>query len=154
MGFQVIRTKPLTLYKTKGFLYSIISDYGEQVPMIERSSDDSVLGKIIDTVRSRVSEKITLKDVAKALGYNEKYLSRLVNQSSGLGFPNLVAMLKIDTAGYMLRTTNRTIADIAIACGFGSECSFYRTFREIIGCTPSEYRKTLPYKPAVSDVML
>jgi AraC-like DNA-binding protein len=149
-----LRTKPLTLYKTKGFLYSIISDYGEQVPLIERSSDDSVLGKIIDIVRSRVSERITLKEVAKALGYNEKYLSRLINQSSGLGFPGLVAMLKTDVAGYMLRTTDRTVADIAMACGFGSECSFYRTFREIIGCTPNEYRKTLPYKPAVNDAML
>ena len=149
-----LREKPLSLYKTKGFLYSIIGDYSEQVPLVEKSSDDSVLGKIIDLVRARKSERITLKEVAKSLGYNEKYLSRLINQSSGLGFPNLVAMLKIDEAGYLLRTTNRTVSDIAIACGFGSECSFYRTFREIIGCTPNEYRKTLPYQPALSDAML
>lgn len=149
-----LKSNEITLYKAKGFLYSIISDFGEQIALVERSSDDSVLGKIIDYVRANKSEKITLRDVAHALGYNEKYLSRLINQSSGFSFSTLVAMLRIDAAGYMLRNSNRTIADISAACGFGSECSFYRTFREITGCTPKEYRSTLPHKPAVNDAVL
>lgn len=149
-----LRTKALTLYKAKGFLYSIISDFEEQITLVERSSNDSLLGKIISYVIANKSEKITLRDVAHQLGYNEKYLSRLINQSSGFSFSTLVAMLRIDAAGYMLRNSGRTIADIAMACGFGSECSFYRTFREITGCTPKEYRSTLPHKLAVNDAVL
>ena len=149
-----LRKKELTLYKAKGFVYSMISDYTEQTALIEKSSDDSVLSKIINYVRANKAEKITLHAVAKALGYNEKYLSRVINQSSGLGFTTLVAMLRIDAAGYMLRNSDRTIADISMACGFGSECSFYRTFKEITGCTPKEYRSTTPQKPAVNDVVI
>lgn len=149
-----LRTKALTLYKAKGFLYSVISDFEEQITLVERSSNDSVLGKIIDYVRANKAEKLTLGTVAHALGYNEKYLSRLINQSSGLGFSTLVAMLRIDAAGYLLKNTKRTIADISAVCGFGSECSFYRTFKEITGLTPKEYRNTAPYKPAVNDAIL
>ena len=149
-----LKGSSLTLYKAKGFLYSIISDYKEQVALVDKNSDESVLGKIIDYVRANKSKKITLRDVAHKLGYNEKYLSRLINQSAGFGFSTLVAMLRIDEAGYMLRNSGRTIADISMACGFGSECNFYRTFREITGCTPKEYRSTLPHKPAVHDAVL
>ena len=152
--FSRLKSPQMSLYRAKGFLYSIVSDFGEQVPLVNQSSDDSVLTKIINYVRANKAEKITLGSVAKALGYNEKYLSRLINQSSGLGFTTLVAMLRIDAAGYMLLNSNRTIADISEACGFGSECSFYRTFREITGCTPKEYRSSTPQKPSDNDVIL
>ena len=152
--FKMLRENRLTLYKVKSFLYGMIDDYERQTTLVKRSADDSVLGKIIDYIRKNKAEKLTLQKVAHDLGYNDKYLSRLISKASGLGFSTLVAMLRIDTAGDMLRNTDRTIADISLECGFGSECSFYRTFKEITGCTPREYRSSTPHLPAVNDAIL
>lgn len=152
--FDNLRNNELTLYKVKGFLYNVIADFEKQITFIEKTSDGSVLNKVIDYIVSNKEKKLTLHSVSSALGYNEKYLSRRINQSSGLGFPALVSMLRIDAAGYMLKNSNRTIEDIAVACGFGSECTFYRIFKEITGCTPKEYRSQAPRKLAIHDAVL
>ncbi len=41
---------------------------------------------------------------------------------------------------FLLRDTERTITDICFDVGFGSLGTFSRTFREIVGETPTEYR--------------
>ncbi|MBE6586701.1 MAG: AraC family transcriptional regulator [Ruminococcaceae bacterium] len=47
----------------------------------------------------------------------------------------------------MLRNTHDNIAMIADKCGYGSSSSFNRNFKEIVGCSPAEYRKgKLPNK--------
>jgi len=37
---------------------------------------------------------------------------------------------------------NLTIAGIAFECGFNSQATFQRTFKELTGQSPSEFRKT------------
>ncbi len=149
-----IRTGEVSLYKVKGFLYNMIADYGRQIPLSKKGSDESILGKVIAYIDSHKAEPITLSSTAQALGYNEKYLSRTINQSAGFGFSALVSMLRVEAASYLLRNTDRTVVDVAMACGFGSECSFYRQFKETTGYTPKEYRRTTPRPPAINDAVI
>jgi AraC-like DNA-binding protein len=41
---------------------------------------------------------------------------------------------------YLLRRTDRSEADVCLDVGFASLGTFSRTFREVVGQTPSEYR--------------
>ena len=41
----------------------------------------------------------------------------------------------------MLSDTEAAIADICFQCGFQDLSYFTKTFREIAGCTPAEYRR-------------
>ena len=54
---------------------------------------------------------------------------------------------RIERAMERLRRTDRNVADIAIEVGWNSIATFSRTFREIVGCTPSEYRE----RPGLCD---
>jgi transcriptional regulator GlxA family with amidase domain len=47
---------------------------------------------------------------------------------------------RIERAMYLLRTTDMTVTDICMATGFSSLGSFSRTFRDIVGESPSEFR--------------
>jgi AraC-like DNA-binding protein len=42
---------------------------------------------------------------------------------------------------FLLRETSRSITDISLDVGFGSLGTFSRTFHEIVGNSPREYRE-------------
>ena len=48
---------------------------------------------------------------------------------------------RIERAMFLLRTTDRSVTDICMAVGFSSLGTFGRTFTEIVGEPPGEYRK-------------
>ena len=51
-----------------------------------------------------------------------------------------VNRLRIDEAQALLRTSEQTITDIALAVGFTNHTHFYRVFQQLVGCSPSVYR--------------
>ena len=152
--FNTVREGKITYYKVKGFLYNIIGDYTRSVPLSKKHVDDNVLTKVIAYVDEHKGEHVTISDTAAALGYNEKYLSRVINETAGFGFSVLLSTLRMEAASYLLKNTNRTIVDIAIECGFGSERNFYRKFKEFTGYTPNAYRFSSPKKKVINDAVL
>ena len=49
--------------------------------------------------------------------------------------------LRIAKAQEMLKTTELSALDVALACGFNDSTYFSRAFRKIAGATPTQYRK-------------
>ena len=47
---------------------------------------------------------------------------------------------RVERAMYLLRRTDRSVTDVCLDVGFASLGTFSRTFREVVGQTPSEYR--------------
>ena len=47
---------------------------------------------------------------------------------------------RVERSMFLLRETDRNVTDICFDVGFGSSGTFSRTFREIVGETPSDYR--------------
>ena len=70
---------------------------------------------------------------------SENFVLQLVKEGTRKSFKNYVEGLRIDKADHMLMNTNETNADIALACGFGSETTFYRAFARKHGVTPSKW---------------
>jgi len=50
-------------------------------------------------------------------------------------------MVRIDKAKEILSTTRYRIIDVAMQVGYMNSSSFTRTFREIVGVTPNQYRR-------------
>jgi AraC-like DNA-binding protein len=55
---------------------------------------------------------------------------------------------RVERAMYLLRNSDRTVTDVCMEVGFSSLGTFSRTFRDIVGETPSEFRTRGPI-PAV-----
>ncbi len=47
---------------------------------------------------------------------------------------------RIERAMERLRRTDRPVSEVCVEVGWNSFATFSRTFREIVGCSPSEYR--------------
>lgn len=81
--------------------------------------------------------RLTLDDVADRLNSNKTYVSKLVNNTYNLGFPELINTLRVDYAEqYILSHREAKQDEIARSCGFLSASSFNTTFKKVTGMTP------------------
>lgn len=60
--------------------------------------------------------------------------------SLGLNFCTLLACIRVEYAKTLLTKTAKSMLEIGLESGFGSERSFHRQFKNITGTTPGEYR--------------
>lgn len=109
-------------------------------------------GPVDSTVRKELPEKIlfyisehylddlTLEKLAKEFGVSRYVISRVFSKKIGVTFPECINSHRINYAKYMLLTTRYDITQICYECGFHSQQSFNRIFRNQCGCTPTEYR--------------
>ena len=87
-----------------------------------------------------LSPQLTLGEVARRLHSNTTYVSKLVNDSYHMGFPELINTLRVDYAQrYMLDNPQAIQSQIASECGFLSAPAFNNTFRRIVGATPKAW---------------
>ncbi len=103
---------------------------------------DSLYNSAINYISANFRSDITLSDMAKTLGYHEKYLSSELHSLTKMNFRLFLATYRVDHAKRMLRTTNESISEIAMDSGFLSINTFNRVFKHVTSMTPSEYRKS------------
>ena len=111
-----------------------------------KHSDGILYQKVISYITDHYTENISLAQIAKLFGYNEKYLSHALHELTGIQFRQLLAFYRVGHAKRLLATAkNQDISTIAMESGFSALNTFHRTFKEITGLTPSEYRKKYAY---------
>lgn len=81
------------------------------------------------------------RELAKELGVSEAIASELVNRIYKKSLPQLLKEYRVEDAKALLKQTRMKVEDVAYEAGFNSLTSFNRTFQELAGCTPSQYRK-------------
>lgn len=138
---KILNNEDFTIYNVKGFLYLALDDYLSQVPLKKSIGGTSIVSNVITYMNEHFTESITLESVASALGYSANYLSHCIKKLYGLNFCTILASLRIERARYLITSSDKTTTEIGYECGFGSERSFLRQFRNIMGFSPSEYRK-------------
>ena len=85
---------------------------------------------------------VSLHNLAEEFGYNEKYISRLFQKSTGISFKDYVFQRKCENICFQLNNTDLPIDEIIHQEGITNETYFFHRFRSIYGCSPSEYRNT------------
>ncbi|MEU4689198.1 helix-turn-helix domain-containing protein [Actinoplanes sp. NPDC023714] len=84
---------------------------------------------------------LTAARVAAGAGISERHLSRAF-ASSGTSLPQFVLGRRLERAKALLAASpSMTVAEVAVACGFGSAAHFSHVFRERFGVRASEIRR-------------
>jgi AraC-like DNA-binding protein len=79
--------------------------------------------------------------LARKSGMSRQRLARLIKRVFGLTPSQLITKTRLTAASRLLRETKRTVADIALACGYSDQSAFTRAFRAATGRTPLEHRR-------------
>lgn len=87
---------------------------------------------------------LTIHDVAKEIKVNSSYLSNVINQDLKTNFVTYINSFRIENAKEILldeKYNNYTIEAISELVGFKSKSSFNNAFKNLVGMTPSEFKK-------------
>jgi AraC family transcriptional regulator len=96
---------------------------------------------VIDLVRSRISEDISLADMAAVTGLSITHFSHIFKKSMGESPHQFVLQQRVQCAKELLVSVNFRMIDIALACGFKTQQHFARIFRKVCGLSPTEYQR-------------
>ena len=89
-------------------------------------------------------EELWLDRVAKAVNMSGYYFCKMFKKSTGLNFVEYLARIRIEKAKNLLLNRNERVSEVAFEVGFQSITNFNRTFKKLVGRSPSEYREALP----------
>lgn len=115
------------------------------VPTKDQMSDNE-----FDKISLYISEHykdptLTVKMVAKTLGYSNAKISQVLKEETQLSFPQYLSMIRITEAKRIFQTGDfSTISDVAYLIGFNRPNNFSRVFKSLEGCTPKEFIDTNP----------
>lgn len=101
---------------------------------------------IVDYVNRNIHKNITVSSIAQKFGYNEKYLSHMFGQISGLTLKQFILQSKIGEANFLLSDTNMRIEQISNSLGFSDCHNFMKCYKKITGLTPTEYRNSFSHR--------
>jgi len=112
--------------------------------------DDEVVSLVQSWLRSHVSETVTLGDLANVAGHSERQLRRRFVNATGESPMQYLQRVRIEEAQSLLRESNLSVTDIALAVGFSNPAYFARTFRKVTSMSAGEYRKMVRKKSFTS----
>jgi AraC family transcriptional regulator, transcriptional activator FtrA len=98
------------------------------------------LSRLMDWIRSHPTDLHTLESMAQRALMSTRTLQRKFQEATGMTPVAWVVSVRVGIARELLESSSAQIADVAAQTGFGSEESFRRHFRLIVGISPGLYR--------------
>jgi AraC family transcriptional regulator len=111
-------------------------------PLQYRTWPQRVLRRVLDRMEAELTCNLDLNTLAAESGYSRSHFLRIFRAGMGCSPHEWLTQLRVEKAKKMLREDSASLIDIAASCGFCSHSHFSRTFRQIAGLTPDQYRRT------------
>ncbi len=100
------------------------------------------VGEVADYIRANFSEISSLDFLSERFYISKYYLCRIFKEVTGMTISQYLNANRLKAAERMLRESSDSIIRIAAASGFGNVTYFDKIFRESMGLSPSQYRKS------------
>ena len=113
----------------------------EKRPSEKALRDGERIKVMLQYIQEHYDGELTLAKIAESAAVSENECLRCFRSMIGSTPIQYVKQVRIQKAAELLVSTNRRISEIGAECGFQEMSYFAKTFRELKGCTPSEYRR-------------
>ncbi|MBN1804416.1 MAG: helix-turn-helix domain-containing protein, partial [Sedimentisphaerales bacterium] len=119
---------------------SALNDFIELVYSIQDKKRVSQIKPAIDYIRLHYDEPVTLNEIAKAAHLSVSRLSHVFKEQVGITIVDYITNVRIEYAKELLISTNKNCTEICFESGYNNQSYFTRTFKEIVGVTPKQFR--------------
>jgi AraC-like DNA-binding protein len=97
-----------------------------------------------DLADARYFEPLDVDDLARSAGLSRAHFSREFRRAFGESPHAYLLTRRLERAAALLRTTDRSVADICLSVGLRSIGSFTTSFTRTYGASPTAYRASMP----------
>ncbi len=125
---------------TMGLLFLELLNYTDCMDMEIDSNVNSLVVSALREIEENY-KNANLTEIAKRFNVSVAYISRLIKQSTGSTFKELLQTKKLSVAASLLTNSRLSVDDIIAAVGYDNTSYFYRIFKEKYNLSPTLYRK-------------
>jgi transcriptional regulator GlxA family with amidase domain len=106
-----------------------------------QSADSEPLRELLAWLPDHLADDLSVPALAHRVSLSERQFRRVFTAEVGLTPADHVEALRLEAACRLLETTDRSVGQVARACGFGTPETMNRTFRRRLGTTPGDHRR-------------
>ena len=130
-----------------GYLSAIM---GECLPALDLIPIEEIKANTVQEILIYCAEhycdEISLKRIAEAMHLSPNHISYIFSQKLKISLRDYINNMRISDATHLLIHTEKSITEIMQECGFINQSTFNKTFLEICGVTPRQYRSGMVEK--------
>ena len=107
--------------------------------------------KVRDYIDSHITGSVLVADLGALLQRSEAHFSRSFKRTFGESPHSFVVRRRVEFAAQYMLTTDASLSDIALRCGFSDQAHLSKHFRQAAGQTPAAWRRAHRTHPLVHD---
>ena len=92
-------------------------------------------------MEQHLSDPLAMEEIAGKLAISTRQFERVFQAATGMSPNRFYRLLRLRYGLWMLKTSRRSVTDVALEAGFADCAHFSRHFREFFGINPSQVRK-------------
>ncbi len=98
------------------------------------------IAKVLKHIRENLDLPLRLPELAEMANISVYQLDQRIRTLYQISAGQCITRVRIETACHLLGTTGKSIANIALECGYSDQSAFTRQFKQTAGLTPKAYR--------------
>lgn len=111
-------------------------------PAISRTNPDiKPMQKALRYLEENYTQNISLEQISEESNISRYYFSRLFRKTTGMNFNKYLTRIRVDKAEALIKSTRKSIIEIAYETGFCSIRTFNRSFKAMKGVPPQSLRQ-------------
>lgn len=135
---RLVTTSKIPLRDLKGNVVGV-AGFSRQIERMQSGTADS-MASVIEYLHGHFSENIRTEDLAEMSGLSISHFERRFRLAFGSSPRQYLIRIRIENAAALLRTTDKTITQIANAVGFFDHSHFSRSFQKVMSLSPTNFR--------------
>lgn len=125
-------------------LIASLFSVGSRTPKARPTLSRTQLDLSLDYIERRCFEPIRLHSLASLLGLSESYFSHAFKASTGVPPLRWQMETRVGKIKDLLLRDDLTLTDISALSGFADQAHLTRSFKKVVGVTPSQWRRSTP----------
>ena len=105
----------------------------------------------MEYINQNISEDLSLDKIAARMFIGKYYMCHLFKMTTGMSITQYILLQRLSLCKNLLLSTDKSVSEIAMLCGFSAFSYFCRAFAKNEGMSASAFRKKFAQKSITDD---